>query len=618
MIGSPSFMNFIKKIMTAVGARFNKIADTLKSRRREQSDLMIAYNVVTKRKFPSVSQWRHLAKVTTPREKKIIRLGFFALALGLVLIIGSWAMRHAVLVPAAGGEYREGIVGRPHAINPILSSGNDVDEDIISLVYSGLFRYDESGRLVPDLASAVSVSPDGKNYTITVRGARFHDGVALTAADVAYTFQTIANPAWKSPIAANFSGVSVSAPDPNTAVFTLKDPNSYFLSLLTVGIIPKHIWEKTDPASVAGSDFNLKPVGSGPYRFLNFTRNSDGDILSYTLRAAGGSNSKIDKITFKFFDDYETAVEKLSSNAVDGLNFVPIRLYSAVAKLPNVNTHKINLAEDTAIFFNAKTQPIFSDPDVRHALALAVDRKRIVSEAMNGAAVLSNAPLNGKDYSINVSVYNYDPAGAEALLNKAGFVLADNASVRVKTEAVKTTAKKQPPPATTELDLTLTAINSEEGQKTANIIKKGWEAVGAKVNIVFISAADAQKTTIKDGDYQALVFGEILGEDGDPFPYWHSSQIASGFNLSKYSNRRVDELLEKARVTTDPAAKIALLVEFQKIITADSAAIFLYSPEYLYPQSSNVKNFAVTSIASPSDRFADITDWYIKKTVGLK
>jgi peptide/nickel transport system substrate-binding protein len=611
-------MNFFKKTVAAARERFKKFTERIKSRREERSDLMIAYNVVAKRKLPSVSQWRHLAKVTTPREKRIVRLGLSALALGLLLIVGSWAVRHAVLVPAPGGEYREGIVGRPHAVNPILSSGNDVDEDIISLVYSGLFRYDGSGRLVPDLASAVSVSPDGKNYTVTVKGARFHDGVALTAADVAYTFQTIANPAWKSPIAANFSGVSVTALDPNTVVFALKEPNSYFLSLLTVGIIPKHIWEKTDPTSVANSDFNLKPVGSGPYRFLNFTRNSDGDILSYTLGAAGGSNSKINKITFKFFDDYETAVEKLSGNAVDGLNFVPTRLYSAVLKLPNVNTHKINLAEDTAVFMNVKTQPIFSDPDVRHALALAIDRERIVREAMNGAATISNAPLNGKDYSANVSVYNYDTAGADALLNKAGFVLTGNATVRVKTETTKTSGKKQPPPAATELDLTLTAINTEEGQKTANIIREDWEAVGAKVNVVLVSAADAQKTTIANGDYQALVFGEILGEDGDPSPFWHSSQAESGLNLSKYSNRRVDELLENARTTTDPAAKTAMLAEFQKIITADSAAIFLYSPEYLYPQSTNVKNFAVTTIASPSDRFANVTDWYIKKAVGLK
>lgn len=521
-------MNFFKKIFTVSREWFKKKSDNLKSQREERADLMIAYHIVAKRRLPSLSQWRHLGKVTTPQEKKIITIGISVFTIGLILVAGGWVARHITLVPAAGGEYTEGIVGRPRTINPILSNGNDVDEDIISLVYSGLYRHDGSGNLVTDLANNVSVSADGKIYTFTLRNARFSDGTELTATDVAYTFQTIVNPIWKSPIAKKFSGVSVNVIDQEKITFVLKEPNSYFPSLLTVGIIPKHLWEKTDPATVANSDFNLKPIGSGAYHFLNFTRNSDGDIVSYTLAATEGSNSKIDKITFKFFDDYETAVEKLSANAVFGLNFVPSRLYPAILKLPNVNTHEINLDEDTAIFFNPKAQPIFSDLDVRHALAMAINRERIIIDATGNTAIISNAPLDDKNYSADVAIYNYDPAGAKALLEKAGFVLSENSTVRTKTQTVKSTAKIQPPPTITELSIKLTAINTEVSQKTANLIKQDWEAIGAKVNIVLVSAADAQKTVIKDANYEALIFGEILSEGGDPFAFWHSSQAEGG------------------------------------------------------------------------------------------
>jgi len=609
-------MNFFKKIFFGVGAKFKEFSDRIKTRRAERADLVLAHQIVTKRRLPSLSQWRHLPKVMTAGEKKTLILSLSAILVGLLLIGGGWAIRHAVIVPAAGGEYREGIVGRPHAVNPILSSGNDVDEDIIRLVYSGLYKRDASGRLVPDLAETTAVSPDGKTYTITIRDAVFHDGVRLTADDVAYTFATIQDPAWKSPSAKNFSGIAAKAADAKTVVFTLKEPNSYFPSLLTVGIIPKHIWEKTDPAAVAASDFNLRPIGTGPYRFLNFTKNSDGDILSYSLRAADPS-AKIDRITFKFFDDYETAVDKLSSNAVDGLNFIPLRLYSAVQKIPNVAVRKIGLSEYTAIFMNAGNQPIFNDPDVRRALALAIDRKKIISEALDGAAAIRNSPLMNDD--AGATVYGYDPGGAAALLDKAGFAMAPGAEVRAKTETTKAATKKtKAETATTELDLELTVLDTVDAQRTAAIIKEGWEAVGAKVNIISVSSADIQKTAVKDGDYQALVFGEIIGADGDPFSFWHSSQADNGLNLSKYSNRRVDELLEKARAATDPAAKQALLAEFDKIVTTDAAAIFLYSPDYLYPQSTDVKNFSATTMVAPSDRFAGVTDWYIKKAVSFK
>src|SRR6185295_10891236 len=103
------------------------------------------------------------------------RISILIATLGLLVLAGRWTMLHARLAPTHGGEYREGIVGTPHAVNPVLASGNDVDQDLVRLVFSGLYRRDAEARLVPDLAESVDVSADGKTYTFTLRDAQFHD-----------------------------------------------------------------------------------------------------------------------------------------------------------------------------------------------------------------------------------------------------------------------------------------------------------------------------------------------------------------------------------------------------------------------------------------------------------
>ena len=157
-------------------------------------------------------------------------------------------LQHFIPQPAIGGEYSEGLIGAPQYINPLLSQTNDVDTDLQRLVFAGLVKYDHDLQLVPDLAEGWEVSDDLKTFTFRLKeGVRWHDGQPLTADDVIFTIHSIQDPDFKSPLLISVRGVTVSKIDDRTVVFVLPDAFPEFLEVLTVGLLPEHIWGSIPP-----------------------------------------------------------------------------------------------------------------------------------------------------------------------------------------------------------------------------------------------------------------------------------------------------------------------------------------------------------------------------------
>ncbi|MFZ2984751.1 MAG: ABC transporter substrate-binding protein, partial [Candidatus Moraniibacteriota bacterium] len=178
------------------------------------------------------------------RDKMIVSFFVVTGTIALLFWLGAVYMVSTREVPKAGGEYTEGVAAQPRYVNPILSQTSGADADLVELIYSGLFSYDAAGNLVKRLAAGYTVSSDGKLYTITLRpGTKWHDGEELTADDVVYTVQAIQNPAYKSPLRSSWMAVDVAAADRYTVTFSLQKSYFGFLENLTVGILPKHIWE---------------------------------------------------------------------------------------------------------------------------------------------------------------------------------------------------------------------------------------------------------------------------------------------------------------------------------------------------------------------------------------
>jgi peptide/nickel transport system substrate-binding protein len=155
--------------------------------------------------------------------------------------------------------------------------------------------------------------------------------------------------------------------------------------------------------------------------------------------------------------------------------------------------------------------------------------------------------------------------------------------------------------------------DTQEYRKAAEIIAGYWQEIGVKTSIEYVPVKDMARSALKDRSYDVLLYGFILGSDPDQFAFWHSSQVTyPGLNLAQYSNRDVDALLSQARETTDENKVAELYGKIQEKILADRPAIFLYSPTYTYATLDKVKGIDLSRISVPADRFADITEWYLK------
>jgi len=517
--------------------------------------------------------------------------------------------------PKIGGSYTEGILGQPRYINPVLAQTNDADRDIAQVVYSGLFKYDGYGNLIPDLVKRYTIEDEGLTYNISLKKDVFwHDGQPLNADDVIFTIKTIQDPEYKSPLKTNWQGVKIEKVDDYTVEFKLNNIYAPFLHNLTIGILPKHLWAGISAANFPLAEYNLKPVGSGPYKFKNLKNNKDGKVNSIELARNEkfylpySKNNElqgpfIEKITFKFYSSQEEVLNGLKKREIDGISFIPAEKIGGGEN--SLNIYKINLPIYYAVFFNQTESKALSDKSVRQALVYALNKQQVVNDVLKEEGAVVDSPFlpGWFGYSEDIKRYEYEPEKTKQILGDNNWTDADGDGIlekKIGDEEVK-------------LEINLLTSNWPELAKAAEIIKSQWEQIGAKVNLTTADSNVIQQEYIRPRQYQALLFGEVLNADPDPFAFWHSSQKKDpGLNLSLYQNKDVDKLLEDARQTTDEQIRAAKYAEFQKIITDELPAIFLYSPTYLYPVDESIKGIDIERLPIHSQRFSQIEDWFIK------
>ena len=569
--------------------------------------------MLSKRRMPTVSQAKYLPRYLSPKEKNTARWLISVIVVCVLAMGGKYINDNMSVVPADGGDYVEASVGNPRYVNPVLASGNDADNDIIELVFSGLMRTNVDGELVPDLAEQYEISEDGTTYTFHLReGEQWHDGHDLTADDVVATVGYIKNPGWKSPLASQFKNVAVEAPDAHTVVFSLHEPFAPFLSLCTFGVLPRHRWDEIGGAAAARAELNLKPIGSGPFKFKSYDKDKKGVIHTYTLaRNANyyGTKPHLSTVSFRYYDGFDSAHDALIKRQVDGISYLPFDFRDTVDKVRSLRAITLHLPQYTAVFLNEKRNPTLRTKEVRQALTLSVDREVIRRAALGDDGVVVTGPiLEGfVGYSADRKGSAYDVAAAKKVLDDAGWAMQDD-GIRAKkgVDDQKNTVMNQ-------LEITLTTVDSKEYKAAAEAIQTAWQAIGVKVTLDVIPPSRIQREKIRTHDYDALLYGEIVGSDPDPYPFWHSSQAEEGgLNLSAFSNRRVDELLEKGRTAVSADERAKMYGEFQDLLAADYAAVFLYSPTYTYAMSKEVQGVDESMIYSPADRFTGVWNWYVK------
>ncbi|PJA64820.1 MAG: preprotein translocase subunit SecG [Candidatus Portnoybacteria bacterium CG_4_9_14_3_um_filter_40_10] len=213
-------------------------------------------NIWKVKKYPSWPQFRHFFKILTKKEKITFFVFLLLFAASFFSLLLSLYFKNTEIQPSPGGVFVEGVIGQPRFINPVYSMVSDVDQDLVELIFSGLLKYDENLKIVPDLAKNYEIKDGGKVYEVCLKDNLFwSDGKPLTVNDVIFTIKTIQNSDYKSPQIANWIGVEIEKISEQGIRFSLKNPYDSFLENLTQKIIPEHVWE-----DVGSQNFPLKSL----------------------------------------------------------------------------------------------------------------------------------------------------------------------------------------------------------------------------------------------------------------------------------------------------------------------------------------------------------------------
>lgn len=425
------------------------------------------------------------------------------------------------------------------------------DRRLTTLIYSSLVRATAQG-IVPDLAERWE-TPSPTVYVFHLRrGVRFHNGTALTAEDVKYTYDTIRDPAFASPDLSTFRVIkAVSMNGPYEVRFELSAPFAPFLSELTRGIVPK-AYAEANPANV-----NLRPVGSGPFKFVEWIPNTR--IVLDANREYYGGAPKITRLTLLPIPDTTVRMLQFETGEIDALfSFAPsTQILRAIAS-KKYAVHEVAGSTANFIQLNAGRPPL-NDRRVRQAIAYAIDRQQIARFIYLGMSVPGSSPIlpSSPFHERGTDPMSYNEQRARALLREAGFEKG--------------------------FTIELETVADLERQQYSELIQRQL----AKVGITVVLKPREAATIVRDwvtANYDLMTFGLGNAPDPDSILYrrFHSSQMPPAGQNAGYRNPQVDRLLDEARAATDQARRKQLYSEAQKIIVADVPIIILtYGPEHI-------------------------------------
>lgn len=529
------------------------------------------------------------------KERTVFFITLTTLILSSLFAGAGVVAQTTIIAPAEGGQYIEAIIGQPIAINPILSTGNNADEDMVTVLFADLLT----------LAKSYSTSSDGSVWSVVLQeGLVWSDGQPITSDDVVFTVQTIQDKNAGSLLQNQWKGIIVERRSEREVVFTLKSGYSYFdETLRSLRVAPKHIFGVIPPSNLRLSNYNLEPVSSGPYKFVSYEKEKNGFISSYKLVINPnypGKKALIEGLTFRFFATYSDAIIAFNQKEINGLGGIESASASEIKIVHNQYNLPIN--QYYALFFNPTVNVTLQDPTIRRALNLAIDKEKIVKVALGGGGTVSKGPLPPYSASYHAALYESDlfsEAQAESLLEERGWQISEEDGIRTK--------------GTDKLIIEITVPDLPFLLQTAKQIKENWEAIGVLTLINTVPASIIQDQQIASRNYQALLFGNVPLTGEDIYSFWHSSgRFYPGKNLALYDNTKVNRLLEQNQKTFDKEARMQNLLAIQEYIYEDTPAIFLFAPNYIYVSSKTLGGLDETAITGGSDRLSHINTWFLK------
>jgi peptide/nickel transport system substrate-binding protein len=540
---------------------------------------------------------------------QILVVGITLVVVGVLLVIQQPGEQIFVPQPTEGGVYTEGLVGSISRLNPMLDLQNPADRDVDRLLYSGLVRFDYRGVPIPDLAEAWGNTPDGTIYNFSIRrDAVWHDGEPVTVEDVVFTIDMLKSEASSYPqdVKDLWNEVEIKELDDKTIQFILPEPFAPFLDYATFPLLPKHLLGDTSPEQLAEADFNLAPVGTGPFKFDRLIV-QNGQITGIELSAFQDyylAKPFIEKVVFHYFDTASAALDAYEQGEVLSVSrLTPDVLPEALAD-SNLSVYTGRLPRMSLVFLNLKNPEVefLQDPAVRRAMMLGTNRQYIVDKLLGGQGIVADGPVfpGTWAYYDGLEHVDYDADAAVNLLKDNGYIIpAAGGTVREKDGKA--------------LDLTLRYPEDEQHLAIAEQLKKNWDEIGFNITLEAVPYDDLINTDLETRSFEAALadLNLTLTPDPDPYPFWHQSEATGGQNYSQWDDRTASEYIEQARVTTDLDTRARLYRNFQVVFDKELPSLPLYFPVYSFGVSNQVSGVQVPPLFDFSDRFSNITQWYM-------
>ncbi len=542
-------------------------------------------------------RWQILVVIVT-----LVLVGILLLSQGPVI---------TPILPQAttGGVYTEGLVGAMGRLNPLLDWNNSADRDVDRLIYSSVMRFDARGMPEPDLAESWGTTADGTIYNFSLRpNAIWHDGNPVTSDDVIFTIELMKSPASFHPqdVKDLWSKVEIIRLSDKTLQFKIPEPYAPFLDYMTFGVLPKHLLEGMPLEQILNADFNLKPIGSGPYQFDHLLIDN-GQIIGVVLvRNEQYHLAKpfIDQVIFKYYSSSAAALDAYQAGEVAGISRITDDILLQALAETNLSKYTSRLPQMGFVLFNLKNPEVafLQDAKLRRALMLGLNRQRLIDEFLEGQAIPLDGPILPGSWAHydGVEKIPYDADMAIALLKELGYKLpADGGTVRVKDG--------------TSLEFSLVHPDDAVHTQMAQSIQENWAAIGVKLDLVPVPYISLQNDYLARRSYQAALVELALPRtpDPDPYPFWHEAEATGGQNYSQWDNRSASEYLEQARVTTDFGLRARLYRNFQVIFARELPSLPLYVPVYTYGVNDTVYGLQMPPLFDQSDRFLLISQWYL-------
>lgn len=473
-------------------------------------------------------------------------------------------------------------------LDPVIAS-DSTSYKVEWSAFDCLVEYDQNLAVRPLMAEGWETSPDGLSYTFHLRkNVVWHDGRPFTANDVAFWMYTMLNPKTRAPSRAFFGATAgyaeltnpdhpadpaslpkkpVEVLDRFTVRFNLTYPYAAFLGVLTCprgGLVPAHALEGKD---INTAEFNTRPVGSGPYRVVEW-RKGDSIALEAFDRYYGGRPA-IRQVVFRVIPDPVVRTQALRTGGIDLLDDPPTDELDRFKGDAQYTITGIYTPSYQYLGFRLDREP-FSDIRMRRAISHAVDFDIIVRKVLRSYGVRATGPIPPTSwaYSPKVTRYPYDLAKARRLLAETGYTPGPDGVLQKDGRPLRFTLKGDQ--------------GNQAIRDSAVIIQDQLARVGIQAEIRLLDFPTFVRQLFAS-DFEAILVGWTGHPDPDPFSYtiWHSSQW-NGRNFAHYKNLEVDRALEEARRTPDPARRREAYVRFQQILADDAPYVWGYYQKEMY------------------------------------